>query len=480
MDDLGLWKTVEGLQQDSPQSVAFDSKGFLYIANHYQIFRYDTEKDLLEELPRISSSSLGGIAISPDDELYYIDRIERKVRKWSETGITEIVYETELFLERDIVFDNNGFLYVCSADGGTYQPKSIIQINVITGEETILISDLVAKEDCILSFDPEGDLWMSGFGHLYQIAPDGQLKPYTLNGKVVEDGRHQLPIIITGQIFDSDGNLWLSAYDSSVMKLESLTQGEPDPDFIYVNAYPGFVTKTIALGHDGEIYTFNKRTREIWKIAEDGEIEILRKFEDVNDIEIAINDDGDIYLALRNKKEVVILEDDGSLTHVANVPVNSMIFGTDGKLYATTYVEPYGVVQISGIDDYKTFATELAGDPIGTWETEITPAMDKGLYILTINNENIYFLDFEGNSELVKNVKEHLAWIMAASPIDGTLYFISHFVTPYHLARMDTDGNIDEYGYNFGGDPWAMVVSDDGKWLYVGSSGVISKVPLFD
>ncbi len=307
-----------------------------------------------------------------------------------------------------------------------------------------------------------------------------KLKPYTLDGKVVEDGRHNLPIIITGQNFDSNGNLWLSAYDSSVMKLESLTQGEPDPDFTYVEAYPGFVTKTLALGLNGEIYTFNKRTKEIWKIATNGEIEILRKFEDVNDIEIAVSDDGEIYLALRNKNEVVILEDDGSLTHVADVSVNSMTLGADGKLYATTSGKPYVIYQISGIDEYKIFATKLAGDPIGTWETEITPAMDKGLYILTIDNENIYFLDFEGNSELIKNVEEHLAWIMGASPTDGTIYFISHFITSYHLAKMDTDGNIDEYGYNFGGDPWAMVVSDDGKWLYVGSSGAISKVPLQD
>ncbi len=174
MDDLGLWETVEALQVYGLNSIAFDSKGILYIAIRGQIFRYDIEKDLLEELTGISGHGGAGIAISPEDELYYVDSIERNVRKWNETGITEIVYETESFMESDIAFDKNGFLYVCTADGDTYQPKSIIQINVITGEETILISDLVAKESCVLSFDLEGDLWMSGFGHLYQINPDGQ------------------------------------------------------------------------------------------------------------------------------------------------------------------------------------------------------------------------------------------------------------------------------------------------------------------
>ena len=479
MDDLGLWKTVEALQVDGPRSVAFDSKGILYIANHSKIFRYDIEKDYLEELAGIIGSPIGCIVFDKNDNLYYTDRGENLIRKWDENGESEKFFTTETNIDDDLVFDDEGFLYLIAKDEET-QMKGLLKVNLSTGEEIEFEKILHSGDIIYIDVDNEGDIWVrGGSNRLYQFAPNGDVKPFTMNGVLIDNGDIGIGCG-AGVAVDEEGGVWVADYSSKLIYLEPEVLGGVDPEFISKAVSPGFVTKSIALGPNGEIYTFNQNTREVWKIDSNGEIEILKALNDVDRIEIVVSDDGEIYLALRNKNEVVILEDDGSLTHVADVSVNSMTLGADGKLYATTSGKPYAVVQISGIDDYKTFAIELAGDPIGTWETEITPAMDKGLYILTVDNENIYFLDFEGNSELVKNVKEQMAWVMGASPTDGKLYFISHFEVGYHMARMDTDGNIDEYGYNFGGDPWAMVVSDDGKWLYVGSSGVISKVPLQD
>jgi len=478
MDDLGLWKTVEALRVDGPRSVAFDSKGILYFANHGHIFRYDIENDYLEELSGIEGG-IGSIAFDQNDNLYYTDREENHVRKWNETGESEIFFTTEIHIDDDLVFNDEGFLYLIAKNDET-QMKGLLKVNLSTGEETEFEKILHSGDIIYIDIDNEGDIWVrGGSNRLYQFAPNGDLKPYTMNGLSIDDGFIGIGCG-AGVAVDGENGVWAAEYSSKLIYFEPEVSGGADPGFISKAVSPGFVTRSIALGPNSDIYTFNKNTQEIWKIDSNGVVEVIKSFENVGHVIIAISPENEIYLSLQSKGEVVRLEEDGSLTHVANVQVYNMVFGADGNLYATTRARPYSVVKITAIDEYETIATKLAGDPIGTWETDITPAMDRGLYVLTVNNENIYFIDFEGNSELVKDVKEHMTWVMAASPIDGTLYFISHFITGYHLARMDTDGRIDEYGYNFIGDPWAMVVSNDGKWLYVGSSGAISKVPIQD
>jgi len=65
---------------------------------------------------------------------------------------------------------------------------------------------------------------------------------------------------------------------------------------------------------------------------------------------------------------------------------------------------------------------------------------------------------------------------MAASPISGDIYFIPH--GPYTLYRIDPDGISNIVATEIYGDPWGMVVSKDGQWLYIAESGAIDKIPI--
>jgi len=64
---------------------------------------------------------------------------------------------------------------------------------------------------------------------------------------------------------------------------------------------------------------------------------------------------------------------------------------------------------------------------------------------------------------------------MASAP-NGDIYYLAHGA--YTLYRIDPQGNATEFAYSLLGDPWAMVVSPDGQWLYVAEAGAIDKFPL--
>jgi len=49
---------------------------------------------------------------------------------------------------------------------------------------------------------------------------------------------------------------------------------------------------------------------------------------------------------------------------------------------------------------------------------------------------------------------------------------------PYTLFHITPDGQYSQIVLRILGDPWGMVASRDGKWLYIDESGAVDKIPL--
>jgi hypothetical protein len=64
--------------------------------------------------------------------------------------------------------------------------------------------------------------------------------------------------------------------------------------------------------------------------------------------------------------------------------------------------------------------------------------------------------------------------VMAASPVTGEVFFLSH--GPYKLIGRSVDGRTRTIARHVFGDPWGIVVSADGEWLYLAESGAIDKI----
>jgi sugar lactone lactonase YvrE len=187
---------------------------------------------------------------------------------------------------------------------------------------------------------------------------------------------------------------------------------------------------------------------------------------------------GIVYAGLPNG-EIVRIEADGTATHYARLLTRRMTFGADGALYAVAgdYEQNKSIVRITDVDTFTTIATEIGGISLGNGDAHISPALDKGLYVFTERKCDLFFMEFNGQGHLIVNVQSLGCGgpaVMAASPVTGDIYFIPH--GPYKLFRIDSEGNIEEFASGIFGDPWGMVVSHDGKWLYVAESGGIDKI----
>ena len=93
----------------------------------------------------------------------------------------------------------------------------------------------------------------------------------------------------------------------------------------------------------------------------------------------------------------------------------------------------------------------------------------------------LFLVDFEGNSQFIADLKSLGGGgpaVMAANPVSGDVFWIPH--GPYELYKITPDGEMAKVATGLFGDPWGMVVSQDGKYVYVAESGVIDKIPIGD
>ena len=243
---------------------------------------------------------------------------------------------------------------------------------------------------------------------------------------------------------------------------------------------PGLEVSDLAIGPNGEIYAPDENSRQVLRIEPDGNVEVLLEHNSAGRVAVAVDEDGVLYLGMPYG-EIVRLEADGSLSHYAPLLTRRMVFGSDGSLYAVVgdYDHPMSIIRVTDVDVFTTIVTEIDGTALGDREAHISPALKDGLYISTEGDRNLFFVDFDGQGHLIANLRTLGGGgpaVMAASPVDGNIYLIPH--GPYDVYRIDSEGKSEVVASGVFGDPWGMVVSNDGKWLYIAESGAIDKIPL--
>ncbi len=474
MDDLGLWQTVEALQRDGPRGLSFDSTGNLYISNHGAVFRQDNS-GIVDALQGVSGSPIGSIAISPADELFYTDRGSGRLLKWNTDGSSEIIASNLPFAE-NLTFGLDRTLYLTQMG-----QEDVIKVDISTGETEIFAAEVCGFGPCFLAVDPDGDIWVRSFAQLHQFTPDGIEKPFLIDGQTYPGGLYYWHTS-AGIAFDDEGGLWIASYNSKLIRLVPVPPGTADPEFTLELISPGLEASDLAMDSNGALYATDLNAGQVLKIDSNKDVQILVQHGSAGRMAVAIDENDVVYLGMP-QGEIMRVEDDGSLTHYANLLTRRMVFGANGVLYAVVgdFNQPKSIVSVTDIDTFTTLATEIDGMSLGNGDAHISPALDQGLYVFTEGERNLFLVDFEGQGYLIANLQALGGGgpvVMAASPISGDIYLVPH--GPYTLYRIDPDGNYEEMAYGVFGDPWGMVVSQDGEWLYIAESGAIDMIPISD
>jgi sugar lactone lactonase YvrE len=475
MDDLPFWHTITALQDDGPRGVAFDSHGNFYVHNHSRIFRIDANGNITE-LVGVHGSPIGGIAISATDELYYTDRNKNgSLQKWDPSGSSQTIVFNLPFAE-NIMFAPDGTLYLTQMGQG-----QVLKIDVNTGTTSTFATDVCSFDPCYLAVDHEGDIWVRGISILTQLSPSGIAKTFVVDGEKYPGGSFNWQTS-GGIAFDDEGGLWVASYTSKLVRLIPVTPNQPDPEFTLQVIAPNFDASDLEVGLNGEIYAPNVNTGDVTRVNSDGTIDSIFHYGYEGNVALSIDTAGTIYVGMPNG-EIVRLEANGSVTHYAQLLTRDMAFGADGALYAVVanWNEPKAIVRITGVDTYAIVTKEIDGISLGNNEIHISPALAEGMYVFTEGQCNLFKMDFEGAGKLVANLNDQgcsAPAIMAASLVTGLVYIIPH--GPYKAFQVDLNGLVTEYATNLFGDPIGMVVSSDGKWLYVAEAGAIDKIPLVE
>jgi sugar lactone lactonase YvrE len=473
LDELSFWNQVMALQYDGPRGIAFDSKGNLYTSNHGHVIRIDTN-GTITELQGFQAGPLGSIAISPTDELYYTDRSPNgALRKWNPSGNSEPVVANLPFAE-NMAFGLDGTLYLTQMAQG-----QILKVDIASGIVSTFKEDACGNDPCYLAVDAEGDIWARGINRLSQFTPEGIEKTFLVDGIKYPGGPYGWHTA-AGIAFDGEGGLWIASYNSRLIRLVPVTPGQPDPEFSLQVVFPGFEATDLDVDPAGAIYAPDMNTNQIFQINADGERVVLAKDLPGGRTAIAVDKAGTVFLGLPSG-EIVYLGADGSRVHYAKLVTRRMVFGMDGTLYAIAgdYNQSKSIVRISGVDTYTTLAKQIDGIPLGSGDAHISPALNKGFYVFTEGERNLFFVDYDGQGHLIANLAALGGGgpaVMAASPVTGVIYFVPH--GPYTVFKISAEGTSEEIASRVFGDPWGMVVSKDGNWLYIAESGAVDKIPI--
>lgn len=469
VSDLGLWRTTDAFRWDGPRGLDFDSQGNLYISNHGHIYRLDTAGNF-EELRGVQGSPVGSIAVSSSDELYYTDRGQGRVLKWTPENGAQVI-AAGIPNAENLVFGLDSTLYFTQMNY-----PDLLKMDVNTGEREVFAKNVCGHDPCYLAVDHEGDIWIRAISTLYQYSPDGKKKPYTIGGKSSEKYQWHTS---AGIAVDGEGGIWIASYNSKVSRLVPTKPGAKDPKFTLDVAFTGMEASDLAVDSTGNVYATDLNGRQVLKIDSEGEAETFVNSKSAARHAVAVDADDCVYYTT-DKGEIRRVDQAGKNSNYANLKTEAMVFGADGILYAVKSGKN-GVKTIVGIskkDKIFTLASEIDGDSLGSGSVRISPATDSGLYVLSESSRNLYLLDFNGQGRLIGNYSQLGGGVfcMAANPVTGEIYLLPH--GSYILYAIAADGSYEELAKRIFGDPWGMFVSGDGASVYVAESGAIYKISL--
>lgn len=473
MDDLGIWKTNKYMQEFGPNALAFDSAGNLYFNAGSFLFRLNTDGST-EKLFNDKGGMIRSITIDADDTLYY-SLNSGLIYRWNPDGEDDLISQG-IHTDPNVTIGPNNILYVSDPP-----QHKIYAVDLETNEHSILIDFFEDGFACNLAIDAEGDIWSRATSSLLQISPGGEIKPYKVNN--LDDFNWHLA---GGLAFDGEGNLWVTDGTGNVVRLDVVEQGVPDPEFNLEHLIYSFETSDLGVSSTGEVYSDRLIPGELLRHYADGTTEIVASIRDQGRNAVAVNNDDIPYFGLDGRGEIVYYENE-TLNHFADIKSSRMVFGADNNLYAVigNWGKKKQIAKVTGVDQYSIIAEKIDGDPLGSNEVHLARAMDNGLFVLSEESCNLYFMDFEGEGHLLYDIVPHCEFsIIASSPTTGRVFFLSHENTlqdnpfRYSLYEILNDGTLDLLSPQIPGDPWAMVVSADGNWLYVAEVGAINKIPV--
>jgi sugar lactone lactonase YvrE len=468
MEDLELWRSVPFLHGDGPRFIAFNSQGDMFVSNNGVIFWVDPmgQAAVVKE----SRSPLGGIAISHDDVLYFADRGAGDVWRLEGPESIELVASGVSGAE-SMAFGQDGTLYVAQT-----MKNRVVSVDVSTGKVSEFASGTFGNDPIFVAIDPEGDVWVRGISSLYQFNPDGTQKSYTVDGNSDME-RRSLWHTAAGIAFDDEGGLWVGSYNSQLRYFAPAGDPDTHDDFESTPQISGFESSDLALGPDGEIYSSDINGQKIWRFEPDGSAKVILEGGSRGRTAVAVDVEGNLFAGFP-WGVIATVDGEGNATDYASLLTRRMVFGGDGALYAAVgdYGQPKAILRITGPETFTVIAESVAGTPLGNGDVHLSPAGDDGLYALTEQDRNLYRIGFDGHGELVKSLPMGGGpAIMAASPTTGEVFYISH--GPYEVIGV-TGEQTRKIATHVWGDPWGMVVSADGEWLYVAESGAIDRIPL--
>ena len=491
VDDLQLWRDPFMWAGTAPSDVAFDSQGGLHVSDRDRVFVVSPTGEA-EPIPDLFG--VNGFTFGPDDEIYFTNWEEGgRVMKRDASGRVTVVARGIENAE-DLVFSPDGSLYVSQ-----HSLSTVVKVNTTTGSVSPFYTLGDWFPQLYLAIDPDGDLWIRTISYLSQLDATGQKKPFEVDGRRYMGGDiYDLGLETPGGIaFDEQGRLWITSYNSSVRLLSPVAQGVPDPAMKLTLLRPGFcpgiVGGDIEADEQGNVYVYNSNPSpgEIWRIAPTGAVSVLYQVQDRGNVGMALDSDGRLYLGLPSG-EIIWLDETGSSHHHAWLHAWSLAIGADGELYAAVGDggEPRTIVRIDSRDRYTTILEEFNGHNLGGGNLYgpgpvcIDAAPDNGLYLYDGAQKIILFVDFDGNANLFSD-DPRMKGIRGPAPLavspDGSVFLILTDIDgpdAYSLIRFSMTGSVEIYARKIYGDPLGMVVSPDGRWLYIAENGSVDKLPL--
>ncbi len=349
----------------SPQGIAFDSSGNLYVANQgtstISKITPGGAKSIFCSSPLLSGPN--GLAFGNNGNLYVSNTNNNTICVITPSGQASVFVDKTggLSSPAGVVFDGSGNLYVANSGANT-----ISAITPTAAVSSFVDSTHGLKSPNGLAFDKSGNLFVANLlgNTITKVTPAGQVSTFVGSTGVTAP---------QGLAFDSSGNLFVSEqYPNTIKKItptgtaSTFTTPTTDP------TYPD----GLAFGSDGNLYFANSIDSMILQATPAGTVSTFAGNTDLAGTRgIAFDSSGVLYVANGGSSTISKITPAGAIsTFVAYGPAlkfpSSLVVDSSGNVYVlnsyhhtVSKVSPGGVVNPLVTDIYASGA--LALDNVG-------------------------------------------------------------------------------------------------------------------
>ncbi len=477
VDDTYTWHYSHMWNQNGPTGITFAPDGTQYFSNTEHVTHLGADGWPTIVTNELIVSSIGKLAFSPWGNLYFTRLDENGAIYWLDEKNTTHFLTDGLGYPNDLVFDERGRLYISLNWQG-----EIVTVNTEIGNIHTFY-DEEGNGEIYLAVDPEGDLWVRSDDRILQLSQLGEIKPFVLDG--ISYGRIQPENGYdwgqsAGIAFDDEGGLWVASSNSKVIRLVPDDPGDTDPEFSSQVMLPGFDPSDAEIGVDGLVYTYNMNTQELWRMKEDGLIEVMLTYPTPGAVLIAINKLGDLYLGTPDG-QIVRVEENGMLAQIASLQAFSMQFDSNGILYVASK-DPNGknlLFKLTTENTVESIPEKTDVYNLGSGEILLSTKPEAGLYIYLETEQTVLLIDENGSIQFLRDFNFMGSFgdtIFTAAPGDQ-FYFVAKDKGKLYKGFDSPNENTLTIARGYGGSFLRdILVSLDGSWIWVFESGAIGQL----